>query len=516
MRLTACSKATFLRLMDMIEFKDIKQETGELSVLFVDDNDSLRQNAAKLFGKLFKEVILAADGVEALALYKKHNPALLITDIKMLKMDGLELSRKVRQHNPDAMIFIMSAYDEKENLMEAIRCGVFRFLKKPVNLNELAEALGDAVTMMRQRGERHLFDSFIETIFHYQSAMLVMYEKSRVVLANESFLDHVGVSSVEELIEKRIDIGRDFVEEDGFLHSTLEQSWITLISQTPHKLYHVKCKRGSSVRHLIAKYEPLPLKAGYGVVSFDDITELNLLHYFGAREDQNDSIVEDNEALIDLLRVLERNGAKVELHNYYKGLSITNDAQIASAGHDLLVLKTKYLQQKAIQYEQKSIVVSEALPHAIMCEGLERLLFEKQEVGFKNIFFVKTSPVMRKTIRVIPEENHTVTLFIKEGKFHGEVRIADISLDAVRLRLNALPAGLGEEDEVRIDMVLMVDEKPLIINTKARLFKKRETRYSFELLFEFLFEAGQRSELVKYITKRQMSLIRELKGMQNG
>jgi hypothetical protein len=96
------------------------------------------------------------------------------------------------------------------------------------------------------------------------------------------------------------------------------------------------------------------------------------------------------------------------------------------------------------------------------------------------------------------------------------VRIEDISVDSVRLSLSALPAGLEVDSEVIIDMVLMADRKPLIINTAATLLKKIENKYDFSLVFMFHYKTGQKTEMIQYISKRQMAIIREFKGLQNG
>ncbi|MEA2073289.1 MAG: hypothetical protein U9O86_06850 [Campylobacterota bacterium] len=220
------------------------------------------------------------------------------------------------------------------------------------------------------------------------------------------------------------------------------------------------------------------------------------------------------KAMFDLLEVIQRNSAKIAVHNYYKGLSITNDGIIVKIENEILTIKTNFLQQKAIQFEKKVYIVSDALPHTLECSEVLKIEFDTQSVSLKNLKFVLTSPVKRKTIRVIPEENHTVSLFIRENKFYGDVAIEDISLDAIKLKLNALPAGIEKGDEVNLDIVVELDKRPLIINTKAKMFRKSESRHSFSLVF--LFNDSKRSELVKYITKRQMAMIREFKGLQNG
>jgi ribosomal protein L5 len=70
------------------------------------------------------------------------------------------------------------------------------------------------------------------------------------------------------------------------------------------------------------------------------------------------------------------------------------------------------------------------------------------------------------------------------------------------------------ESEVTLDMVFTMDKKPLIINTKATLFRKQELRSHFEIVCMLDLEPKQRSVMVKYITKRQMAIIREFKGLQ--
>lgn len=172
------------------------------------------------------------------------------------------------------------------------------------------------------------------------------------------------------------------------------------------------------------------------------------------------------------------------------------------------------MQQKAVQIEQKLLILSSALPQALECSVVEKISFEKQELVLSGLRFVSSSPVTRQTIRVVPEGKISVSLFVGENKFHGDVEIEDISLDAVKLKMNALPAGFSDESDITLDIVLELDKKPLIINTKAEFFRKSESKHSFHVVFKFI--KLQKSGLVKYITKRQMALIREIKGMQNG
>lgn len=501
----------------MSDLRQLKLDAVGFSILHVEDNHALRENASKLLSKFFDTVYKASDGREGLQAYKKYNPQIVITDIKMPNMNGVELIEHIKKISSDTKIIIMSAFDDKEYLYQAIALGVFRFIKKPVNLSELTEILHAAVVQIKHEESLKLFDAQLKSVFNYQSSLIIMLEKGNISLANQMFLDFFDVENIEIFKEKYNDLGAHFLEHDGFLYNKQDKFWFDEVSANPQKLFHTKLKdKEGSARHFILKYQEIPNKEGFGILSFDDITELNLLKLYDGKKFKSDEYIKDSESLFKLLEVLQRNNAKVHLNNYYKGLSITNDALIYEIADKRVVLKTNFLQQKAIQYEGKSYIVSDALPQAIACDSLVEMSFDKQTVAFKNIHFVATSATQRKTIRVVPEAEHTVSLFVEEKKFHGDVRIEDISMEGVKLELNALPAGLQEGSPVVLDMVLSLNKKPLIINTKAVVLKKSENKHTFSVVFTLLCESNNKSDLVQYIANRQMSIIREFKGLQNG
>ena len=499
----------------MSEVKELQESAKGLHLLYAEDNSALRLNAQKLLKKLFETVYVAQDGQEALELFKRNPVQILITDIKMPHMDGFALIEKIKAINPSVRTIIMSAFDDKAFLLQAIKDGVFGYLKKPVNVTELTSTLLKATKEIRTEQENQIFFMHLKNVFNYQSSMVLMLKKNRPTLANQIFLDYFQVATIEEFNQKFEDIGSMFLPHDGFLYPKGEISVYDVLSLNEKKLFHIKMQDENGVfRHFILKYQSIPEQEDYAIISFDDVTELNLLKLFDEKRTNEDREKVDSQALFDLLEVLQRNGGQVEVHSYYKGLSITNNAVIHDVSKNSLSIKTSFLQLKAIQFEQRVLLVSDALPSYLECRSVVRIGFEQQVVELQELHFVAHSAVERSTIRVEPEPKHTVSLFIREGKFHGDVVIEDISIDAVRLKLNALPAGLQEGDEVTIDMVLEVDKRPMIFNTKAKLLRVYNLRHSFSIVF--IFDQLKKSELVKYIAKRQMAIIREFKGLQNG
>ena len=499
----------------MNNLKELQSIANKFSILYVEDNEPLRMKATQFLRKFFKSVVVASNGEEGLSLFKKDYYPIVITDIKMPKMDGMSMISHIKKMSPSTKSIVMSAFDDKELLMQGIELGVFRFLKKPVNITELADVLYGALSEIKHEYNMKLFHMHLQSVFEYQSSMICMFHNSKIILANDAFLGFFHYESTQECQEKMKDIGEFFLKHEGFLYNTASINSLEYLRFNTDKLFHIKMKKDANdMRHFIVKYHEIPEKNDYGILSFDDITELNLLELFDAKQTDKDKSLATETEMFNLLEVVQRNSAKVEMHNYYKGLSITNNGVITEIKDGTITLKTSYMQQKAVQIEQKTLIVSTALPFSIEANLVHAINFEKQTVVLGELQFVKTSPITRKTIRVTVDSKQTVSLFIGENKFSGEISIADISLDAVKLELNALPAGLEKGSEVRLDIVLELDKKPLIINTKATLFRKSESRHSFSVVF--MFKELKKSALVKYITKRQMELIREIKGMQNG
>lgn len=501
----------------MSDIKELQSAAKGINILYVDDNESLRNNVTKLLKKFFAKVYVGKDGADALEVFKKHHPHIVITDIKMPKMDGIAFAKKVKHIRPDCKLIFMSAFDDKEYLYESIAVGAYSFLKKPVNVTKLTGTLLGAVKDLKHDHRVKLFYTQLKNIFNYQSSMVMMINGEKITIANQVFLDFFDVSDIEEFEEQYKGVGSLCLEHDGFLYNHDDVDCLNVLQEEAGKLHHIKIKNAKgNIRHLIMKLQKVEEKEHYNVVSFEDVTELNLMKLFDERQSKNDDNLGDQESMLNLLDVIQRNNAKIQIHNYYKGLSITNDAIITDILDNSVTIKTNFLQQKAVQYEKRCFIVSEALPNVLACETVSSISFDTQSIVLKDIHFSKTSPITRKTVRVSPLETHSVSLFIGENKFQGDVHIEDLSLDAVKLKLNALPAGFVEGTEVIIDMVLELDKRPLIVNSKAKMYRKSEARHSFSTVYIFDLKTETKKNLVKYITKRQMAIIREFKGLQNG
>ncbi len=134
-------------------------EKLDITVLFVEDEEVLRAIYERILNKFVKTLFVAENGKEGLKKYKECQPDLIVTDIQMPVMDGLEMIEEIRKVDQNVRIVILSAYGETEYFMDAIKIGVNSFLLKPVETKKLialVEELAKGVLLERELIEQEL------------------------------------------------------------------------------------------------------------------------------------------------------------------------------------------------------------------------------------------------------------------------------------------------------------------------------------------------------------------------
>ena len=128
-------------------------------VLLVDDEEEVRNAIEQRISweELGFEVIgKAQNGVKAMEIAEKLQPDVVITDIKMPYMNGLELARNLKEENPGVRILILTGFDEFEYAKEAVHLEIEEYILKPVNANELSECLKRLKNVLDKEREEKL------------------------------------------------------------------------------------------------------------------------------------------------------------------------------------------------------------------------------------------------------------------------------------------------------------------------------------------------------------------------
>jgi DNA-binding NtrC family response regulator len=110
---------------------------GKKRILIVDDEESVREMLADLFGILGYEPIVARNGKEALNLLEKQQVSLVISDIKMPIMDGIEMVRQVRERYPSLDVILITGYKPDYSWKEVMKAGACDYITKPFDIDTI-------------------------------------------------------------------------------------------------------------------------------------------------------------------------------------------------------------------------------------------------------------------------------------------------------------------------------------------------------------------------------------------
>ena len=212
-----------------MDYKTLFSQTKDLSVLLVEDYEPLRNDMSEMFDDLFKCVVVASDGSEALSLYQEHyttqgkNFDLLVTDIQMPVMNGVELSESVRDIHEDQEIIVLSAHTDSDYLLRLINLGIAQFITKPIKHEELLDALSHVSkkintvdvesqdTLLMDLGENYIWD---------KENLLLTQDKNRIDLTRHElflmqlFADKEGkVCSNDDIMQDFYGHGIDIAEK---------------------------------------------------------------------------------------------------------------------------------------------------------------------------------------------------------------------------------------------------------------------------------------------------------------
>ncbi|MHB8835672.1 MAG: ATP-binding response regulator [Candidatus Methylomirabilia bacterium] len=136
--------------------------TTGLRILLVEDDSAVRGILAEVLRYYGYELQEASDGRQAIELFS-HQPAqIVITDVRMPGMDGLEVLARIKKIVPETCVVIMTGYGGEDTAIQAIRNGASNYFKKPVNIPEFVYAVGVLADLVRSRREHHFDPRMLE------------------------------------------------------------------------------------------------------------------------------------------------------------------------------------------------------------------------------------------------------------------------------------------------------------------------------------------------------------------
>ena len=114
---------------------------NNFTILYVEDEETTQELIADILKISCKELFIASDGKEGLTLYKNKKPDIVLSDIAMPNMDGLEMSKAIKQINPEQPIALFTAFSQSSYLKQAAEIGVATYILKPLEEEQFFNSL---------------------------------------------------------------------------------------------------------------------------------------------------------------------------------------------------------------------------------------------------------------------------------------------------------------------------------------------------------------------------------------
>ena len=123
---------------------------SNIKILFVEDDEQIRSELLELLELDFENIFIASDGEEGLCVYEEKRPDIIISDIQMPKMDGLQMCAEIKNLNPDIKCILISAFNEKNYMQEAHKLDIIHYITKPIDIRELYECIEQCCKQIKE------------------------------------------------------------------------------------------------------------------------------------------------------------------------------------------------------------------------------------------------------------------------------------------------------------------------------------------------------------------------------
>jgi DNA-binding NtrC family response regulator len=242
-------------------------------ILIIDDEKSIRRTLREILEYEKYQVDEAADGIEAIAMIEKEKYDIVLCDIKMPKMDGLEVLEKIMQTSSDTPVVMISGHGNIETAVEAVKKGAFDFIAKPLDLNRLLVTIRNAMDKSTLVTETKVLKKKISKTFD-------MIGDSKAINQIKEMIERVAPTDARVLITGGNGCGKELVAR--WLHEKSNRAAAPLIevncAAIPSELIeselfgHEKGAFTSAINQRKGKFE----QGEGGTIFLDEIGDMSL------------------------------------------------------------------------------------------------------------------------------------------------------------------------------------------------------------------------------------------------
>ncbi len=228
----------------------------DISLLYVEDERITREQISRILQRVVTDLYIAEDGRQGLKIYKEKHPDIIMTDIMMPAMNGLEMSREIRALDRDSQIIMLTAYSDTEYLLECISLGINQYVQKPVDFSQLTTAIescSDYIHMKRKlKHQEDRIKMLSQAVEQAPALIMITSLNGTIQYINSMFSRMTGYSSAEVL-------GRNprILKSDLNPPEIYKELWETILSGSEWKGELANKRKDASIYWEVVKICPL-------------------------------------------------------------------------------------------------------------------------------------------------------------------------------------------------------------------------------------------------------------------
>lgn len=234
--------------------EDLKQ-LRSLSVLYAEDDEGVQRQLALFLRRRVGKLFVAANGQEGLEIYRREKPDIVVTDVSMPIMGGIEMAEAIKAENYDTPVILTTAYNEPDFFIKSIEIGIDKYVVKPVNPNALVEALLKSAQVLLKHRLIDAQNDMIRLVLDKSPDFMVLIKDNHFEYVNKAFLTFLGYESPEAFAAAHEHSG-DFCEVNGKMFSVSQrEECVRYVIDNPGKhLVRIMSGNRHEARDLVVDY----------------------------------------------------------------------------------------------------------------------------------------------------------------------------------------------------------------------------------------------------------------------
>jgi nitrogen regulation protein NR(I) len=243
-------------------------------LLLIDDEEDVRYSIQRIFDSPEIELATAASGEEGLKVISKFKPDLVLMDVRMAGMSGLDTLRRIRNNDPKLLVILMTAYGTTQTAIEAMKLGAYDYLLKPFDIPKLKEIVANALKAARDMKQIVSYEPLLESE-DYELGIVGRSEPMQQVF---KLIGQVAASDATALVTGESGTGKELVARAIYHHSNRnEQPFLAVnCAAIPEQLLeselfgHEKGSFTGATNQRVGKFE----QCNKGTIFLDEIGDM--------------------------------------------------------------------------------------------------------------------------------------------------------------------------------------------------------------------------------------------------